>query len=59
MVNTFQRDAYLVADRVVRGWVLRAGGQTTKLHNDGFKLAEPGPFSPKPRPSRKFGLFRR
>ena len=57
LVNSFNRDGYLVIDRVVRGFVLRGAGQVTKIYNDGFKPSDPGPLSPQARPKHKKGWF--
>lgn len=59
VVNSFNREGYVTVDRVTRGWVLRGGGQTTRLHNDGFTTSDPGPLSPQPRPRARFRLFGR
>lgn len=40
LVNTRQRDGYVVVDRVVRGFVLRRGDAVTRIHNDGFQIQE-------------------
>jgi type IV secretion system protein VirB9 len=40
VVNTRQRDGYVVVDRVVRGFVLRRGSEVTKVYNDGFRVEE-------------------
>lgn len=40
VVNTRQRDGYLVVDRVTRGFVLRRGGEVTRIYNDGFRVEE-------------------
>jgi type IV secretion system protein VirB9 len=40
VVNTRQRDGYVVVDRVVRGFVLRRGSEVTRIYNDGFHVEE-------------------
>lgn len=40
VVNTRQRDGYMVVDRVARGFVLRRGSEVTRIHNDGFRIEE-------------------
>ena len=57
VVNSFVRDGYVVVDQVVRGFVLRQGTEVTRLYNDGFQGAAPGPQSPQMRP--KTGWFRK
>lgn len=40
LVNTRLRDGYVVADRVMRGFVLRRGAEVTRIFNDGFRVEE-------------------
>lgn len=40
LVNTRQREGYIVVDRVVRGFVLRRGDEVTRIYNDGFQVQE-------------------
>ncbi|TAJ70639.1 MAG: P-type conjugative transfer protein VirB9 [Phenylobacterium sp.] len=40
VVNTRERDGYVVADRVARGFVLRRGDEITRIYNDGFRVEE-------------------
>ncbi len=40
VVNTRQRDGYVVVDRVTRGFVLRRGTEVTRIYNDGFRVEE-------------------
>lgn len=40
VVNTRERDGYVVVDRVARGFVLRRGGEITRIYNDGFRVEE-------------------
>lgn len=40
VVNTRQRDGYIVVDRVARGFVLRRGSEITRIYNDGFRVEE-------------------
>lgn len=49
VVNFQVRDGYVVIDRLARGFVLRRGKEETRIFNDGFRDAEPGPLSPQPR----------
>jgi type IV secretion system protein VirB9 len=49
VVNFHVRDGYLVVDRLAHGFVLRRGKDETRIFNDGFRDAEPGPQSPQPR----------
>ncbi len=49
VVNFHLRDGYLVVERLAPGFVLRRGKVETRIFNDGFKDAEPGPLSPRPR----------
>lgn len=58
MVNWRVRDGYIVVDRLAPGFVLRRGEEVTRIHNDGYAQAAPGPLAPQPRP-RKKGWFSR
>jgi type IV secretion system protein VirB9 len=49
VVNFHQRDGYIIIDRIARGFVLRRGKEETRIFNDGFREATPGPLSPQPR----------
>ena len=49
VVNFRSQDGYLVVDRLARAFVLRRGKEETRIFNDGFHEAEPGPLSPRPR----------
>ena len=49
VVNSYTRDGYVVADTIARGFVLRQGNEVTRIYNDGFHPAAPGPQSPKRR----------
>ncbi|MBX3483722.1 TrbG/VirB9 family P-type conjugative transfer protein [Phenylobacterium sp.] len=40
VVNTRQRDGYIVVDRIARGFVLRRGAEVTRIYNDGFRVEE-------------------
>lgn len=40
VVNTRERDGYIVADRIARGFVLRRGSEVTRIYNDGFRVEE-------------------
>jgi type IV secretion system protein VirB9 len=52
VVNSYMRGGYMAVDRIARGFVLRQGKDATYIYNDGFRSAEPGPLSPKPRPKK-------
>jgi len=47
VVNTRQRDGYVVADRIARGFVLRRGSEVTHIHNDGFRVEEASALKPR------------
>jgi len=49
VVNFRSQDGYLVVDRLARAFILRRGKEETRIFNDGFHEAEPGPLSPRPR----------
>ena len=49
VVNSAERDGYIVVDQVARGFVLRRGADITRLYNDAFPVRTAGPLSPKPR----------
>ena len=49
VVNFHAADGYVVVDRLARGFILRRGKEVTRVFNDGFHDARPGPFSPQPR----------
>jgi type IV secretion system protein VirB9 len=55
VVNFHSSQGYLVVDRLARGFVLRRGKVETRIFNDGFREAQPGPLSPQPR--HKSGFF--
>ena len=38
VVNSRERDSYVVIDRVARGFVLRRGSEVTRIFNDGFRI---------------------
>jgi type IV secretion system protein VirB9 len=40
VVNTRERDGYVVVDRIARGFVTRRGGEVTRIYNDGFRIEE-------------------
>jgi type IV secretion system protein VirB9 len=48
VVNFRSQDGYLVVDRLARAFVLRRGKEETRIFNDGYHEAEPGPLSPRP-----------
>ena len=47
MVNTAIRQGYLTVDRLAGAFVLRQGAEITRIINDGYAPATPGPLSPK------------
>ncbi len=49
VVNSHIRDGYVVVDRIEREFILRQGNEVTRIYNDGYKDAAPGPQSPQPR----------
>jgi type IV secretion system protein VirB9 len=49
VVNSHIRDGYVVVDRIERQFLIRQGSEVTRIYNDGYKEAQPGPQSPKPR----------
>ena len=57
VVNSHTREGYTVVDRLAPGFVLRSGTEETRLFNDGYRTAEPGPLSPQPKP--KSGWWRK
>ena len=38
VVNTRQRDGYIVVDQIARGFVLRRGSEVTRIYNDAFHV---------------------
>ena len=40
VVNSRERDGYVVIDRGARGFVLRRGSEVTRIYNDGFRIDE-------------------
>jgi len=48
VVNFRSQDGYLIIDRLARAFVLRQGKEETRIFNDGFHDALPGPMSPAP-----------
>jgi type IV secretion system protein VirB9 len=52
VVNSSMHGTYVVVDQVARAFVLRQGSEVTRIYNDGFHEALPGPQSPRPRPKR-------
>jgi type IV secretion system protein VirB9 len=57
LVNSNLRGKYLVIDRVSAQIVLRHGKLVTRLHNEAFVAATPGPDAPKQRPRKKRGFL--
>lgn len=49
VVNLRLRDGLFVADRVARGFVLRRGGDVTRIFNEGFRQSETSEVPEKPR----------
>lgn len=40
VVNSRERDGYVVVDRIARGFVLRRGSEVTRIYNDGFRVEQ-------------------
>lgn len=40
VVNIRHRDGVVVVDQIARGFVLRRGGESTRVYNDGFRIEE-------------------
>jgi type IV secretion system protein VirB9 len=57
LVNSNLRGKYVMIDRVAGQIVLRHGKLVTRLYNEAFVTAEPGPNAPKPRPRKKRGFL--
>lgn len=57
LVNSNLRGRYVMIDRVAAQIVLRHGKLVTRLHNEAYTIAEPGPDAPKPRPRKKRGFL--
>ncbi|MFC4443912.1 TrbG/VirB9 family P-type conjugative transfer protein [Caulobacter henricii] len=53
VVNSTERDGYVVVDQVSRGFALRRGTDVTRLYNDAYRDRTAGPLSPKPREKAK------
>ena len=53
VVNSHMLAGYTVVDRVAPGFVLRRGGEVTKVFNDGWKGQQTSSLSPKPRTADK------
>ncbi len=49
VVNSHQRDGYVVVDRLARSFVLRRGSEVTRIYNDGFTAEEASMLTPRPR----------
>ena len=49
VVNSRMREGYLVVDRIARGFILRRGGEVTKVFNDGYHTQEASALAPKRR----------
>ncbi|MCA3721171.1 TrbG/VirB9 family P-type conjugative transfer protein [Phenylobacterium sp.] len=49
LVNLRLRDGLFVADRIAQAFVLRRGGETTRLINEGFRRSEESRIPEKPR----------
>ena len=49
VVNLRLRDGFFVADRIARGFVLRRGGDVTRVFNEGFRQSEASQVPEKPR----------
>jgi type IV secretion system protein VirB9 len=57
VVNSYMRDGYVVVDGISSGFILRRGGEVTRIFNDDFRVEQPGPLSPQPR--KKLSWWRR
>jgi len=57
VVNSATRDGYVVVDRLAGAFILRRGGEVTRIVNDGYH--EPGGAAPTAKPAKKRhrGLF--
>ncbi|MFN9849426.1 MAG: TrbG/VirB9 family P-type conjugative transfer protein [Alphaproteobacteria bacterium] len=40
VVNSRERDGYVVVDRIAQSFVLRRGSEVTRIYNDGFRVEE-------------------
>ena len=49
VVNSRERDGFVVVDRVAAGFVLRRGDEVTKIFNDGFRVEEASTLRPRPK----------
>lgn len=49
VVNSHMREGYIVVDRLAPAFVLRRGGETTRIFNDGYQTQQASSLSPKPR----------
>jgi type IV secretion system protein VirB9 len=49
VVNTHERDGYVVVDRLARGFVLRRGSEVTRIFNDGFPVEEASTLKARPK----------
>jgi type IV secretion system protein VirB9 len=50
VVNSHVSDGYIVVDRLARGFVLRRGGEVTRVFNDGYHAQAASALSPKRKP---------
>lgn len=57
IVNYSYEGASLVVHQVAREFILRNGGEVTRVFNDGFREIERGPDAPQPRETKKRGLL--
>ena len=49
VVNSHERDGYVVVDRIARGFVLRRGVEVTRIYNDGFRIEEASTLKARPK----------
>ena len=52
VVNSHMRDGYIVVDRIAPGFILRRGGEVTKVFNDGWTSQAVSTLAPRPRPEK-------
>jgi type IV secretion system protein VirB9 len=57
LVNSNLRGQYVMIDRVAGQIVLRHGKLVTRLYNESYVTAQPGPDAPKPRVKKKRGFL--
>jgi type IV secretion system protein VirB9 len=57
VVNYSHDAGKLVVHQVAREFILRNGGEVTRLFNDGYRDIERGPDAPRPREKKKRGVL--